>query len=75
MYNKVVLSVLQNVLDVHQRELTSKTNFRSLGATPAELNWVLFETEQRLRLQLPETGITQDSTIKDLLRTVVTSRI
>jgi hypothetical protein len=74
MYNKIVLSVLQNVLDVHQREITSKTNFRSLGASPSELNWVLFETEQRLRVQLPETGITPDSTIKDLLRTVVTSR-
>lgn len=74
MYNKTVLSVLHNVLDVHQRELTSRTNFKSLGATPAELNWVLFETEQRLHVQLPEQGITPDSTIKDLLRTVVASR-
>lgn len=74
MYNKVVLSVLHNVLDVHKKSLTSKTDFRSLGATAAELNWVLFETEQRLHLQLPETGITQDSTIKDLLRSVVSCR-
>ncbi len=74
MYNKVVLSVLHNVLDVHQKALTSKTDFKSLGASPAELNWVLFETEQRLRMQLPEAGITPDSTIKDLLRSVVSSR-
>jgi hypothetical protein len=71
MYNKVVLSVLQNVLSTHQKSLTSKTDFKSLGATPAELNWVLFETEQRLHIQLPEMAITADSTIKDLLKTVV----
>ncbi|NOT75140.1 MAG: hypothetical protein HOP08_09450 [Cyclobacteriaceae bacterium] len=73
MYNKVVISVLQNVLSTHQKELTSKTDFKSLGATAAELNWVLFETEQRLHIQLPEVAITQDSTIKDLLKTVVVS--
>ena len=71
MYNKVVLSVLHNVLDLHQKTLTSKTNFKSLGASPAELNWVLFETEQRLHMQLPEVAITADSTIKDLIKTVV----
>ena len=73
MYNKVVLSVLQNVLDVHQKELTSRTNFRSLGASKAEVNWVLFETEQRLHMQLPEAEITPDSTIKDLIRSVVSN--
>ena len=71
MYNKVVLAILQNVLSTHQKSLTSKTDFRSLGATPAELNWVLFETERRLHVQLPEVAITQDSTIKDLIKTVV----
>ncbi|CAN5378566.1 hypothetical protein BH10BAC4_BH10BAC4_06110 [soil metagenome] len=71
MYNKIVLSVLQNVLSTHQKSLTSKTDFKSLGATPAELNWVLFETEQRLHIQLPEMAITAESTIKDLLKTVV----
>lgn len=73
MYNKVVLSVLQNVLSVREKPLTSKSNFRSMGASPSELNWVLFETEQRLNVQLPERAITQDSTIKDLLKTVVTA--
>ncbi|MEJ0057800.1 MAG: hypothetical protein WDN75_20420 [Bacteroidota bacterium] len=43
MYNKIVLSVLQNVLSTHQKSLTSKTDFKSLGASPSELNWVLFE--------------------------------
>lgn len=71
MYNKVVLSVLHNVLDVHQKALTSKTDFKSLGASPAELNWILFETEQRLKMQLPEVAITAESTIKDLIKTVV----
>ncbi len=71
MYNKVVLSVLQNVLSTHQKSLTSKTDFKSLGATVAELNWVLFETERRLHVQLPEVAITPDSTIKDLIKTVV----
>ena len=75
MYNKVVLSVLQNVLSVHQKPLTSKTNFKSLGATPAELNWVLFETEQRLKMQLPEAAITEDSTIKDLIKSVVWNHV
>ena len=74
MYNKVVLSVLQNVLDVHQKPLTGKTNFKSLGASPAELNWVMFETERRLKVQLPETAITPDSTIKDLIKTVIVNR-
>jgi hypothetical protein len=74
MVNKVVLSVLQNVLSVRKVPLTSKTDFRSLGASPAELNWVLFETEQRLHVQLPEVGITPDSTIKDLLKSVVVNR-
>jgi hypothetical protein len=71
MYNKVVISVLQNVLDVYQKPLTCKTNFKSLGATPAEINWVLFETEQRLHMTLPEAAITPDSTIKDLIKSVV----
>ena len=71
MYNKVVLSVLHNVLDVHQKALTSKTDFKSLGASPSELNWILFETEQRLHMQLPEVAITAESTIKDLIKTVV----
>ncbi len=74
MYNKVLLSVLQNVLSVRTMPLTGKSDFRSMGASPAELNWVLFETEQRLNVQLPESAITQDSTIKDLLKTVVISR-
>ena len=74
MYNKVVLSVLQNVLSVQQRPLNGSTNFRSLGATPVELNWIMFETERRLQVQLPETAITPDSTIKDLIKTVVVSR-
>ncbi len=74
MYNKVVLSVLQNVLSVRAMPLTSKSDFRSMGASAAELNWVLFETEQRLNVQLPEIAITQDSTIKDLLKTVVLNR-
>lgn len=74
MVNKVVLSVLQNVLSIRKVPLTPKTDFRSLGASPAELNWVLFETERRLQIQLPEVAITQDSTIKDLLRSVVSNR-
>jgi hypothetical protein len=73
MHNKVVLSVLQNVLSVREKSLTSKSNFRSMGASPSELNWVLFETERRLNVQLPERAISQDSTIKDLLKTVVTA--
>lgn len=60
MYNKVVLSVLQNVLSAHQKSLTSKTDFKSLGATVAELNWVLFETERRLHVQLPDVAITPE---------------
>ncbi len=71
MYNKIVLSVLQNVLSTHQKSLTSKTDFKSLGASPSELNWVLFETEQRLHIQLPEDVLTEHSTIKDLIKTVV----
>jgi acyl carrier protein len=74
MYNKVVLSVLQNVLSVHQKPMTINTDFKSLGATPVELNWVLFETEQRLHVQLPEAAITVNSTIKDLIKTVVRHR-
>ena len=74
MYNKVLLSVLKNVLSVRSLPLTSKSDFKSMGASPAELNWVLFETEQRLNVQLPELAITQDSTIRDLLKTVVSSR-
>jgi hypothetical protein len=74
MYNKVVLSVLQNVLSVRTMPLTSKSDFKSMGASPSELNWVLFETEQRLNVQLPELAITQDSTIKDLIKTVVSNR-
>lgn len=71
MYNKIVLSVLQNVLHVQQKPLTGKTDFRSLGASPAELNWLMFETEQRLHIQLPDAAITMDSTIKDLIKTVI----
>ena len=74
MYNKVVLSVLQNVLSVNQKPLNRNTNFKSLGATPVELNWIMFETERRLRIELPELAITPDSTIKDLIKTVVVSR-
>lgn len=74
MYNKVVLSVLQNVLSVRTQPLTSKSDFKSMGASPAEVNWVLFETEQRLNVQLPDMEITQESTIKDLLKTVIVSR-
>ena len=74
MYNKVVLSVLQNVLSVRALPLTSKSDFKSMGASPAEINWVLFETEQRLNVQLPELAITQESTIRDLLKTVVANR-
>ena len=71
MHNKVVLSVLHNVLDTHQKSLTSKTDFKSLGASAVELNWILFETEQRLKMQLPDFSFTGDSTIKYLLKTVV----
>jgi len=71
MYNKIVLSVLQKILSTHKKTLTSKTDFKSLGATPSELNWVLFETEQRFHIQLPESAITENSTIKDLIKTVV----
>jgi len=71
MYNKIVLAVLQNVLSTHKKPLTSKTDFKSLGATPAEINWVLFETERRLQMQLPDEAITQESTIKDLIKSVV----
>ena len=74
MVNKVVLSVLHNVLSVYQKPLNRNTNFKSLGATPVELNWILFETERRLKVQLPETAITPDSTIKDLIKTVVVNR-
>ena len=74
MVNKVVLSVLQNVLSVNQIPLSGKTNFKSLGATSIELNWIMYETERRLRVNLPETAITPDSTIKDLIKTVVVSR-
>ena len=74
MVNKVVLSVLHNVLSVYQKPLNSHTNFKSLGATPVDLNWIMFETERRLQIQLPETAITPDSTIKDLIKTVVVSR-
>lgn len=49
MYNKVVLSVLHNVLDVHQKALTSKTDFKSLGASPAELNWILLKRSNDLK--------------------------
>ena len=71
MYNKIVLSVLQNVLSTHKKSLNSKTDFKSLGATPTELNWVLFETERRLKVQLPEMAINENSTIKDLIKSVV----
>jgi acyl carrier protein len=71
MYNKVVLSVVQNVLSVYHKPLNRNTDFKSLGATSSELNWLMFETERRLKVQLPETAITADSTIKDLLKTVV----
>jgi acyl carrier protein len=74
MYNKIVLSVLQNILGVDQKPLNRNTNFKSLGATSTDLNWIMFETEQRLKVQLPETAITEDSTIKDLIKTVVTNR-
>lgn len=60
MYSKVVLSVLQNVLSTHQKSLTSKTDFKSLGTTVAELNWVLFEIERRLHVQLPDVAITPE---------------
>lgn len=71
MYNKVVLSAIQNVLDVRQKTLSGKTNFKSLGASPAELNWLVFETEQRLHIQLPEQVITENSTIEDLVKSIV----
>jgi hypothetical protein len=73
MYNKVVLAVVQNVLNAQGKPVTGKTNFKSLGATPTDVNWVLFETEQRLHIQLPEVGITPESTIKDLVKSVVKS--
>jgi hypothetical protein len=75
MYNKVLLSVLQNVLSIRRMPITGNSDFKSMGASPAELNWVLFETEQRLNVQLPEVAITQESTIKDLLKTVVVNRL
>jgi len=74
MVNKVVLSVLQNVLNVNQKPVNGNTNFKSLGATPVEVNWILYETERRLHVELPESSITPDSTIKDLIKTVVVSR-
>lgn len=74
MYNKVVLSVLQKVLHVQGKQITGMTNFRSLGASQDELNWVLLETEQRLDVQLPVAPLTQDSTIKDLIKSVVSHR-
>lgn len=74
MYNKVVLAVLQNVLSVHQRPLHRHLKFKALGASQQEVNWILFETERRLDTQLPDQAITQESTIKDLLKTVVTSK-
>ncbi|HRI78457.1 MAG TPA: hypothetical protein PLR06_02885 [Cyclobacteriaceae bacterium] len=74
MVNKVVLSVLQNVLSVNQMPLNRNTNFKSMGATPIELNWIMYETERRLRVELPEIAITPDSTIKDLIKTVVVNR-
>lgn len=74
MYNKVVLAVLQNVLSVHQRPLHRNLKFRTLGASQQEVNWILFETERRLDTQLPDQAITQESTIKDLLKTVVISK-
>jgi acyl carrier protein len=74
MVNKVVLSVLQNVLSVNQMPLGGKTNFKSLGATSIELNWIMYETERRLSIDLPESAITPDSTIRDLIKTVMISR-
>ena len=74
MYNKVVLSVVQNVLSVYHKPLNRNTDFKSLGATSTEVNWLMFETERRLKIQLPESAITPDSTIKDLLKTVVVNR-
>jgi acyl carrier protein len=71
MYNKVVLAVVQNVLNGQGKPVTGKTNFKSLGATSTDVNWVLFETEQRLHIQLPEAGITPESTINDLLKSIV----
>jgi hypothetical protein len=71
MYNKVVLSVVQNILSAQGKPLTGKTDFKSLGATPTDVNWVLFETERRLHVQLPEAGITTESTINDLVKSVV----
>ncbi|MBS1977248.1 MAG: hypothetical protein JST46_07735 [Bacteroidetes bacterium] len=73
MYNKVVLDVLQKVLMVQRRPISRHLKFKSLGASQQEVNWILFETERRLGTQLPELAITQESTIKDLLRTVVVS--
>ena len=74
MVNKVVLSVLQNVLHVNQKPVNGNTNFKSLGASPAEVNWILYETERRLHVVLPESAITPNSTIKDLIKTVVINR-
>ncbi len=71
MYNKVVLAVVQNVLRPQGMPLTGKTNFKSLGASPSQVNWVLFETEQRLHVDLPEAAITPESTINDLVKSVV----
>ncbi|HWA35277.1 MAG TPA: phosphopantetheine-binding protein [Cyclobacteriaceae bacterium] len=71
MYNKVVLAVVQNVLSAQGKPVTGKTNFKSLGATSTDVNWVLFETEQRLHVQLPEAAITPESTINDLVKSVV----
>lgn len=72
MYNKVVLSVVHNILSI-QGPLSRNTNFKSLGATSTDLNWIMFETEQRLHVQLPESAITPDSTIGDFIKTVVLS--
>ena len=74
MINKEVLSVLHDVLSVREVPLRGNTNFKSLGATPVELNWIMFETERRLQIQLPETAITPDSTIKDLIKSVMVNR-
>lgn len=74
MYNKVVLSVVQNVLHVGNVALHGRRDFKSLGASDAEINWLMFETEQRLKVELPEHAITPESTIRDLVRTVVVHR-
>ncbi len=53
MHNKVVPSVLHNVLDTHQKSLTSKTDFKSLGASAVELNGYCLKRSEDLRCNFP----------------------